>query len=56
MIGGVCGGLSDLWQIDVTWIRLGFVVLSLASNVLAGIIIYLILLIAIPEEKIIKNA
>lgn len=52
MIGGVCAGLAELWQIDVTWIRLGYLVLSLATNVLLGIIIYLILMIIIPEKKI----
>ena len=28
-LGGVCAGLATFFQIDVAWIRLGFVVLSL---------------------------
>jgi len=51
MFGGICGGLADLWQIDVTWIRLGFIALALATSFIASICLYLLLLIAIPVEK-----
>ncbi len=51
MIGGVCGGLAETWQADATWIRLGFIALSLATSVWAGILIYLILFIVIPEKN-----
>jgi phage shock protein PspC (stress-responsive transcriptional regulator) len=41
MIAGVCAGLSDKMEIDVMWIRLGFVVAFLLWGV--GPLLYLIL-------------
>jgi len=51
MLGGVCAGLAHHWQIDVTLIRIGFVILGLSIGVVAAVIAYLLLLIVIPEEK-----
>lgn len=48
MIAGVCSGLAAYLNIDVTFIRLGWVLLSL-MNMLMGILIYIILAIALPE-------
>ena len=49
-IGGVCGGLGEYFGVDPTLIRLLFVL----GLVLAGgaILVYLILLIVIPEEPL----
>lgn len=48
MIAGVCGGLADYLNVDPVFVRLAFVVLSLASGI--GIAIYLILWIVMPSE------
>lgn len=48
MIGGVCGGLGQYFNIDPTLVRLIFVLLFLTGS--AGFWIYIILLIVIPEE------
>lgn len=50
MIAGVCGGLADFWHLDPTLIRIAFVALSLVTTIVGGMVVYLILLIAIPEE------
>lgn len=47
MIWGVCGGLSEYFDIDVSLIRVIFVVLALASGV--GILLYIILAIIVPS-------
>ncbi|MBN2088101.1 PspC domain-containing protein [candidate division KSB1 bacterium] len=48
MIAGVCTGLARYLNIDVTFVRLGWVFLSLL-NMLMGILIYIVLAIALPE-------
>ncbi len=32
VLGGVCGGVSSATGIDVTWVRIGFVLLTIAAN------------------------
>ncbi|MHC1782941.1 MAG: PspC domain-containing protein [Anaerolineaceae bacterium] len=48
MLGGVCGGLASYAGIDPVIVRLFFVIFTLAGG--AGILIYLILWIVVPEE------
>lgn len=50
MLGGVCGGLADYFNIDVTLVRLALVALTLAGG--SGSIFYLIGWIIIPEEDL----
>jgi len=49
VLGGVARGLSKYFAIDVTVVRLIFVVLAFAW--LAGVVLYIILWIALPEAK-----
>jgi len=49
IIGGVCGGLGQYLQLDPVLIRIVFVVLAFFHGL--GIILYLILLIIIPEQS-----
>jgi phage shock protein C len=48
-IAGVCGGLAAYFGISPTLVRLLFVLLALPGGV-PGILIYLVLWFAIPEE------
>lgn len=50
IFGGVCGGLAEYFDFDVTIIRLIFVLLALSAYPI--ILIYLIMWIVIPESKI----
>ncbi len=47
-LGGVCGGIADYFDIDVTLVRLGWVFFTLIGG--AGIIAYILALIIVPEE------
>jgi len=49
MIGGVAAGLADHLQIDPAIVRIGFVLLSLASGI--GLLAYVICWIVIPERE-----
>ena len=48
MLAGVCSGLADYFDVDVTWIRIAFVVATLAG--LSGVLAYIILWIAVPAR------
>ena len=47
MIGGVCSGLAAYWRMDPTLVRVIFIILAVFG--MAGILIYLILWILLPE-------
>lgn len=49
-IGGVCAGLADYYNVEVFFIRLLFIFLSFIG--LIGIILYILLLIFIPESQL----
>lgn len=46
MIAGVCGGLSEHFGIDPTWVRLFFILLFFLGG--ASILIYIIMWLVIP--------
>lgn len=49
-IAGVCAGLANYVNIDPTVIRILYVVISLLSTGVPGIVIYIICLFIMPEE------
>ena len=49
VIGGVCSGLASYWRIDPTIVRVIFVILAIFG--MAGVLIYLILWIVLPEAN-----
>ena len=48
MLGGVCGAVSSATGIDVTWVRIGFVLLAIASGVM--VFVYAMAWLLIPME------
>jgi len=51
MIAGVLSGIANYFDTDPTIVRIGYVVLSIASVGFPGLIAYLIMWAIIPEEK-----
>jgi phage shock protein C len=49
-LSGVCGGLEDYFDIDVTLIRLAWVLITIMSGGFPGIVAYVIAVFIIPEE------
>ena len=49
VIGGVCAGIADYFDIDVAWVRLGFVLSIFADGV--GILAYIIAWIVFPADQ-----
>jgi len=54
MIGGVCGGLAEHFNIDPSLVRVGFVLVTFASGIVFGVIAYIVMMIIIPEETAIE--
>jgi phage shock protein C len=50
MIAGVCAGLAHHFGLDVTLVRVLYVVVSILSVAFPGILVYVALWIVIPEE------
>ena len=50
-IAGVCAGIAMYMGWDVALVRVGYVLLSLASIGFHGLLVYLIMWIVVPEEQ-----
>ena len=50
MLSGVCGGIGQKINLDPTIIRLIWVVLTVFTAFIGGIILYIVFAIIIPEE------
>lgn len=51
MIGGVCGGIAKYFNIDPSLVRIGFVLLTIFSGMIFGIVTYIVMMIVVPEES-----
>ena len=50
MIAGICGGLAEYFNLDVSIIRILFVVLTIFTAAFPGILVYIIMWIVVPEQ------
>ena len=53
MLGGVCGGLGEYFDIDPTLVRLLFVFGAFLGIPGALVLIYLVMLILVPQEALV---
>lgn len=51
MLGGVIAGLAEYFDVDVTMLRVCFVLLSLFTAAFPGLLVYIILLLIMPNSK-----
>jgi len=49
-IGGVCAGLAAYFDLDVIIVRLIWVIVTISSGILPGVVAYVLSWIIIPEE------
>jgi len=49
-IGGVCAGLADYWNVDMSLVRIGYVLFTVFTHLVVGIVLYVVLMIIMPEE------
>jgi len=50
IIGGVCGGLAKNLNVDPVIVRIGWIILTLATGILLGVVVYVIWMIVVQEE------
>jgi phage shock protein C len=50
VLAGVCGGIAEYFDIDPTVVRVVYAILSLFSVAFPGLLLYIILVIIIPER------
>lgn len=43
VLGGVCGGLAEEWDMDPTVVRLLYVVFTLLTGIGIGLVVYLVM-------------
>lgn len=51
ILGGVCAGIAEYFDLDPTIVRVAYTVLSVFSAAFPGILLYIILWIIIPDRK-----
>ena len=49
MLGGVCGGLADYFELDPTLVRVIYVLLTVCTA-FSGTLVYILLCIIMPKE------
>ena len=55
-LAGVCGGIGEYFDIDPTLIRLAWIILTILTGIMPGIIGYVIAAMVIPNApKVIKK-
>jgi len=50
MIAGVCGGIAEYLDVDVTVVRVLYVLISIVSVAFPGILAYIILMFVMPRS------
>ena len=50
MLCGVCAGIAEYFNIDPTIVRVGYVALSFFSAGFPGLVLYIILLLIMPQK------
>ncbi|MDD2284006.1 MAG: PspC domain-containing protein [Paludibacter sp.] len=50
MIAGVCAGIAEYLGLDVTLVRVGYVLLSILSAGFPGTLLYIILWLVMPKS------
>jgi len=49
-IAGVCGGIAEYFDIDPTLVRLGWLLLTILTGIVPGVIAYIIAAIVMPKS------
>lgn len=50
MLAGVCAGIAEYFGLEVSLVRVGYVLLTLFTA-FCGVLVYFILAVIIPQEK-----
>ena len=51
MLAGVCAGIAEYLNLDPTVVRVAYVVISILSAAFPGVLLYLILMLLMPNSE-----
>ncbi len=51
-ISGVCGGLAEYYEVDSSLVRVAWIVLTVLTGIMPGIIGYIIAAIVVPGKAV----
>lgn len=49
-ICGVCGGIAEFFELDSSLVRLGWIILTVLTGVVPGIIAYFVAAVVVPSK------
>lgn len=49
ILSGVCGGFAETYDLDPTLVRVGFVVFTLVTGLVVGLVLYVVVALVAPE-------
>lgn len=49
-LAGVCGGLAEYFSLDPSLVRIGYVALTIFSAGFPGVLLYIIMMLIMPES------
>lgn len=55
ILAGVCGGIAEYFDVDPTVIRVAYAVLSFFTASFPGLLLYIVLMILMPNYNQIEN-
>jgi phage shock protein C len=51
VIGGICGGLGEYFNVDPAIFRIGWIAMTALSAVVPGILAYILALLVVPPRR-----
>ena len=51
ILAGVCGGIAEYFEIDPTLVRVAYAALSIFSAGFPGLLLYIVMLIIMPQAQ-----
>ena len=55
VLGGVCGGIAEYFEIDPTLVRVAYAALTIFTTGFPGLLLYIIMLILMPQAPTIEQ-
>lgn len=55
MVFGVLGGLAEYFKIDPSWVRIGFVLLTIITGFFPGFVLYFLVTIIVPPNGVLDR-
>lgn len=50
-ISGVCAGVAEYFELDSTLVRLGWIIMTVITGILPGVIAYIIAAVVMPNAS-----